>query len=521
MPDPSETRYVELIHLSDLHFGQDHRFAPEVTPAGAKAIASGYPDLADSLVKDLSDPANEPPRPRMGGRMSPGTGAWDVPAMAKLFCISGDFTTTGSNKEFAQATAFVKKLTQMASEKIKPLPVGLVVCPGNHDLAWNEEKDALKWQAYANFLNAIYGHLHEPDHASRFGGVKIFDEIGVLVLSLNSEIGVSNSAENAYRGDLTDEQLDWAEAQLNTTATKDLRSYIKVAMVHHHPILIPSLAEPGRSYDAIHGAQKFLPFLHRYGFHVILHGHKHYPHTFHENVRNAFERTDEHSLVVVAGGSCGSRGLPLKPGATQTYNRVRIHWSPDQGSTRIQVVTRGLVSFRDDGTDLLASQWYWKPISTDDRYFLLGRRTRVPSPSAMNYEAPSSDDKGRQDEYRRTRGNFPVAEIKPSLLPSQTNEVLLRIVRHGVGSPWRSAKDEPVAVTWSAGPKFPRVTIVREQDPDFCAVFAYYGSALMQAEIKFEDGSVENAFIYAPMLPAAIPAGGVAEKAPKTTEEVP
>jgi hypothetical protein len=33
MPTPSETRYVELIHLSDLHFGEGHRFKPE-TPAG-------------------------------------------------------------------------------------------------------------------------------------------------------------------------------------------------------------------------------------------------------------------------------------------------------------------------------------------------------------------------------------------------------------------------------------------------------------------------------------------------------
>jgi hypothetical protein len=275
-------------------------------------------------------------------------------------------------------------------------------------------------------------------------------------------------------------------------------------MVHHHPILIPSLAEPKRSYDAINNAQKLLTRLHRYGFHVILHGHKHYPHTFHENVRNAFERTDEHSIIVVAGGSCGSTALPTKLDATQTYNRIRIHWSAEQESLRVQVVTRGLTTFAADGTDLLASEWYWRTIATDDRSFLLGRRTRVLSPSAMNYQLPSGDDSPRQNEYGRTRGNFPVAEIKPSLLPGQTNEVLLRIARHGVGQPWRTPNHDPVAVTWSAGAKFPMVTVTHDQDAEFCAVFAYYGSALMQAEMKFADGATAIVFVYAPMLPPPI-----------------
>jgi hypothetical protein len=285
-------------------------------------------------------------------------------------------------------------------------------------------------------------------------------------------------------------------------------------MVHHHPILIPSLAEPGRKYDAISRAQDLLTRLHRYGFHVILHGHKHYPHTFHENVRNAFERTDEHSLVVVAGGSCGSRSLPNRPSATQTYNRVRIHWCADQGTTRVQVVTRGLVKFRADDTELLPNQWYWKTIAADDRSFLPGRRTQVLSPSAMDYQPPSGDDKLRKDEYARTRNNFPVAEIKPSLFPGQTIEVLLRIVRHGLGSKWWTPEFDPIAVTWSAGPKFPKVTITSEQDPDFCAVFSYYGSALMQAEMQFQNGPPVIAFIYAPMLPAAIVASGKSDGAP-------
>lgn len=509
MAESPRTRYVELIHLSDLHFGPDHRFRPATPPAGGSPKQSGYPDLADSLIKDLSDPRNEPPRPEIGLRLK-GQQEWDVPPMPKLYCFSGDFVTTGSKEQFAEAIAFMKKVAISPPPEIKPSPVGFVVCPGNHDLDWAAPTTALRWDTYATFLNAIYkDEKFDADSAEHFGGVTVFEEIGVLVLSLNSETGVQKNPHDPndqYRGDLTDAQLAWADQQLKAIEPEKLRSYIKVAMVHHHPILIPSLAEPKRSYDAINGAQLFLSRLHRYGFHVILHGHKHYPHTFHENVRNAFERTDEHSIVVVAGGSCGSISLPKKRDATQTYNRIRIHWSAAQASLRVQVVTRGLVTVDKDETDLLAPEWYWKTIATDDRHFLLGRRTLALSAAAMRYELPSPIDKAREDEYKRTRANFPVAEIKPSLLPGQTNEVLLRIVPHL--SRYRTPQDDPVKVTWSAGPKFPKVTVTRAEDREFCAVFLYWGGALIQADMTFADGKTATAFVYAPLLPGPIEHNG-------------
>src|SRR4029077_1003029 len=112
---------VELIHISDPHFGAQHQFSPEPTPDGAAADEPDYPDLADALIKDLSDPANELPRPNMGLRV-PGTSEWSVPAMPKLFCISGDFATTASEEEFANAARFVKKLTNPPPNTIEPRP---------------------------------------------------------------------------------------------------------------------------------------------------------------------------------------------------------------------------------------------------------------------------------------------------------------------------------------------------------------------------------------------------------------
>lgn len=500
------TRHVELIHLSDLHFGTGHRFSAPRTPDGGAAEEPGFPTLADSLFQDLNDPENDPPRPTMLTSSHDEQDEWSILPIPKLVCLSGDFTVTASGEEFAQAEDFVNRLRTPSPHGLGLSTDALFVCPGNHDLDWNAVKDSQRWRAYANFLTNIYPEKFEASKASRFGGVMVNKEAGTLVLSLNSEMAVKNVEKNRTRGDLSQDQLAWAEQMLDQFKTEERYEYIKIAMVHHHPILIPGLAEEGRGYDAINNAQHLLALLHRYEFHVILHGHKHHPHTFYEDVRSAFEQTRDHSLVVVAGGSCGSTSLPEKPGATQTYNRIRIHWSSYQRSIRVQVVTRGLVRHRPDGTELLAKNWKWRTLATDDRYYLLGRRTQIPSPSSMRYELPlpKSDPvhRARSDEYARTRFNFPVAEVMPAMLSGHTNEVHLRMVRHGSEGQWRKPGYDPIAVTWSAGHKFPTIRITREEDPDFCAILAYYGSALIQAELEFADGERCLTYIYAPMLPA-------------------
>jgi hypothetical protein len=284
------------------------------------------------------------------------------------------------------------------------------------------------------------------------------------------------------------------------------RDYIKIAMVHHHVVLLPSSAEAGRGYDAINGADKLLPMLHEHGFHVVLHGHKHYPHTFREDVRNAFIRSDNHSLFIVAGGTCGSTELPSPQIATQCYNRIRIHWCAREGTTRVQVVTRGLVRFKENGTELMPDQWHWKTLSVDDRHHLARLRPHPPKAASMRYNSRVAKDSAanlaRDAEYARTKGCFPVAEILPAMMPGQTAEVHLRIVRHpdpanGAGG----KRPDVVAVTWSGGHKwFPSVKITKTEDSDFRAIFAYWGGALLQAEIEFSDGASVISHVYVPML---------------------
>jgi 3',5'-cyclic AMP phosphodiesterase CpdA len=500
----NDATYVEIIHLSDLHYGESHVFTAETTPDGRPPPTRGMPTLADKLIADLTDQAQQPELPTIIASEELASQTFQFPPFPKIVCISGDLTQKAALEEFRQAERLVKRLRDCAELDLSASD-RMFFCPGNHDLNWKSNDDVERWDQYAGFLTRVTNKVHLAQDAAMFGGIQVSPATKTVVLSLNSETKVMDETGERSRGDLHPMQLAWARQQLEQLPDDVARDYIKIAMVHHHPVLLPSSAEAGRGYDAITGADKLLPMLHEQGFHVVLHGHKHYPHTFREDVRNAFVRTNDHSLFIVAGGTCGSKELPSPQIATQCYNRIRVHWCAKEGTTRVQVVTRGLVRFKDTGVELLPDQWHWKTLGIDDRHHLARRGPALPKATSMRYGPRVAEDSvvnlSRQAEYERTHGYFPVAEILPAMLPGQTAEVHLRIVRHP-DSKEAGPRPEVSAVTWSGGHKwFPSVRVTKLDDPDFRAIFAYWGGALLQAEMEFSDGSTSCiSHVYVPML---------------------
>ncbi len=115
--------------------------------------------------------------------------------------------------------------------------------------------------------------------------------------ALNSEIFVRKDEDNRYRGEVDPQQI----TKVDTLLSQVPPDFVKVALIHHHPILIPDLAEPGRNYDAVLNAGQLLRFLRDNGFHAILHGHKHNPFVFTEDSQSAWTGTTRQPIVVVAG----------------------------------------------------------------------------------------------------------------------------------------------------------------------------------------------------------------------------
>jgi 3',5'-cyclic AMP phosphodiesterase CpdA len=476
----STTRQAVLIHISDVHFGSKHTFDPPQAVGGGSAPAAGRPSLLELLLKDLDRPD---------------------PGCPVLICVTGDLTTINSQAEYRRAETFVQGL---AGGQVFGQVRGtnsIFVIPGNHDVDFEGDDFRQRLTNWFDFENRLYGTQVRPEEP--YKGVCVHDLIdsaGVVVVRVNSAAYVRRGSPEETRGSVDEEQLGVIEEQLMAIPAERLESAIRIALVHHHPILIPQLAEPGRGYDAIQNAGLLLSLLRKHEFHLVLHGHKHDPYIFSEDSRPGFARGYRNPMVVAAGGSAGSSELPT-PNRRNCYNLIQVKWHPSACQTRVVIETRSLVTHV-DGHPLLGKNWHWETLLQEDRHFLGGRS--VPrnggEPEPYDAERYTEDEQVRKNEYSRLRGNLPVAEVRPSLIPGQAYEAVLWIQPHWALKP----HEIPDEVTWSAGPLFETVTIPRKDDEHFCVRFDYWGGFLAQARLSFADGSVEHAHVYA-RLPTTYP----------------
>jgi 3',5'-cyclic AMP phosphodiesterase CpdA len=469
------TKQAVIIHLSDLHFGKHHRFNPPPTTAGDIPVRVGYPTLLEKLAQDL-DQAD--------------------PKCPTLLCITGDLAETGDPKEFGDAELFLRGLANAkVFGHVHPLK-DIFIVPGNHDVVYAGATARERFTGYAQLLGSLSNTFMSAD--SPLSWPILHDrtkECGVIVVTLNSSIYVQKDKPDEERGHLDVEQLKKLEDALKNLPGDRLNQAIKIALIHHHPVLIPALAEPGRGYDAVHNSGKLLTILRRYGFHVVLHGHKHDPYVFTEDSRSALNRTIQNPILVAAGGSLGSNELPLN--RRNCYNRISIKWHPAAGQARILIETVGLDVFDEDGNEALPGNWTWRVLRREDIHFLKGQC--VPNLSEC-VTATVRDEKildandHRHTEYKRLRGNMLCVDVRPSLSPDQGYEAIVWITPH----PNRTKAESPTQVEWSAGEKFRAVyNIARENDGRFCGRFDYWGPMLIQATMLFADGKKECAFIYA------------------------
>lgn len=494
------TRQLNIIHVSDIHFGQHHVCAPEE----ADGATAGLVQLGSAIRSDVEELLES--RPELAPR----------PEAPLLVAVTGDLTETAAcadTTEFTRAEKFIGELCSgVGAEERRRL----FIVPGNHDVVF-DEKDCMerRWQPYCSFYNKLFDGVRPTvtDRKAR-SLTQVHSDLsaGYVIAEINSALYVCRDSADASRGQVDAEAIATLEAQLRDLKNREAESFasaIRIAMVHHHPVLLPSLVEPNRGYDAIVNAHSLLRLLQDFGFHVVLHGHKHYPQTFSYDPDYAWSTKPPASpLVVVAGGSAGSKSLPTGTRSTNSYNLVTIKWHPDARQARVQVLTRGLQRIGDDGA-LPPHLWSWLDYARSDR--LLRTSSSVPTPTSGEIlsSTQGDNDATRRKVYETTRGNMPVVEVMPSLIAGQAYEARLWIVPHK-----RRPSDIPVEVVWNAGPKFRCVRVKGDEDPKFCAAFSYWDSMLVEAQMKFRDGPPASAFVY-----ARIPGDHASVSPPSATPE--
>jgi 3',5'-cyclic AMP phosphodiesterase CpdA len=496
----SSWRQLTLIHLTDIHFGPKHAFQPPLPPDGHPAVARGWPTLLQSLNKDWATgtfadrgtpptPSGFPPSLKADGNPDPNTRV--------IVALTGDLTETCKDTEFADAEAFVRDCTTSMILGWKMSSNDVFVVPGNHDLQWAEQTPTGRWLAFSNFYSKLRNAYFDPAHPENLSRVIDQSQDGLVVAEINSAAYIKKATEN--RGQVDQGAITSLRDELKKIDAEALHRAIKVALVHHHPVHLPGLAEANEGYSALVNSNALLERLREYGFHVILHGHKHVPFTFWYDPACAWIGNRAYPLMIAAGGTAGSQEITRVPGATNTYNVITLRWDPVLSRVRIHVETRGLVCTDDVNAPLDPINWKWETLRFSDRHFELPRDAETREIGTVR-EASAAEvaalEPLRQEAIKNTRRNFPVVDILPSLDPKQGNEARVRIEAQ-VGS---KGYEPPERVEWWAGPSFKDlVTVTRAQDPAFGARFTYWGPMLIQARLHWSKGPSAIAHIFAPL----------------------
>ncbi|MGO7323272.1 metallophosphoesterase [Rhizobium ruizarguesonis] len=318
---------------------------------------------------------------------------------------------------------------------------------------------------------------------------------GLVVAEINSCAYVQKNTVDERRGQIHDDAVYELRKQLKAINAKALRSSIKIALIHHHPVVLPTLYDNDAGYDAVLNSELLLGVLKKYGFHLVLHGHKHAAVTYSYDAVSAWTTDGVQPLLIVAGGSAGSTQKPQEPGACNTYNVINIKWHPSTSQARINIETRGHVATDEEGLPLPSPEWYWKPLRVDDRLLTGSTWLDASKPKTRDWtDEDGPREHARFHELKRLRRNFPCIEIVPSLDKDQAYEGRLWLDGQLDRDDYRS----PRRVEWAASRKFFDEIYVCDvdTDPQYRAVFAYYGPTLIQARLIWDDGE-ELAYIFA------------------------
>jgi hypothetical protein len=316
-----------------------------------------------------------------------------------------------------------------------------------------------------------------------------------VIVEINSCAFIKNDKKNENRGRLHAQSLLEIDKQLKSIPKTKLKSAVRIAVLHHHPILLPEFAEPARGYDSVIESSHLFSILKRFSFHAVVHGHKHQPLIFTYDIENQWVGTKPFPVQIIAGGSAGTSKLDSGPSVCNTYSLITITWNFSANDMRLTMDTRGLVTTDKNNNQLLPNEYKWQYLKRVDRRVW---PTKPDTKILQSYvQLNPKSEKNRKSEYSRLRGNMPVLEIVPSVMPDQDYEARLSIIGHDSSE---SSREIPDKVIWSAGPKFSKSRAhetLAKNNPNFLTTFHYWGPMLVQATLYFKDGDIQETYIYA------------------------
>jgi 3',5'-cyclic AMP phosphodiesterase CpdA len=286
---------IEIIQMSDLHFGTGHYFndiphARDNIPEADKVDLAGSFEAISKIEK------------------------FDF----NVFTLTGDITQRGLSSEFKSATSTINQIIrQKVSQENLP---EIIVVPGNHDVNWalqsaDPDSKAIGFQPYVTFRNDLvrrqqFASNLEPERMYEVFTLEL-NGMKLAFVSFNSAVLVKEGDDRGYIGA---SQLSNALSELAESCAEG--PWVKIALFHHHIVPVVSIeAQVGKEQlmaDAALVKKRLLDC----GFSLALHGHRHHGHE--ETVGDG-----NNSFVVVG---CGSTGVGIKERGSQPlqFNRILL-----------------------------------------------------------------------------------------------------------------------------------------------------------------------------------------------------
>jgi 3',5'-cyclic AMP phosphodiesterase CpdA len=260
-----------ILHLSDLHFGQDHGFDQKKN--GAKSLS-----LAESIERTLKDSG----------------------VMADHIVFTGDLFSKAQEKDKFPAQTGIDAIREL----LKLEKSDLSFIPGNHDLSWDNEE-----YRFASYNELVTHFDNEGATEENLPQIKHLNEGSkdrpIYLALLNS--CVVEGEEKAGIGNIGDRQMDKLEEKWQEIKPVNEGDFTLIAALHHHllPIVPIEAEESGllKTYshttDAVWVLQKFSEMKTS----LVIHGHQHDAAliSYQDRLRR------KTPLTIAAAGSCGAK----------------------------------------------------------------------------------------------------------------------------------------------------------------------------------------------------------------------
>jgi predicted phosphohydrolase len=274
-----------ILWVSDPHFSRDnHDFPIESDMSRRK--------LSEAIRRDLD--------------------AWGIGDIGGLI-LSGDLTWRASGEEFDLANDFIEDVKSWA----KLTASHVIVCPGNHDLAFSDETwkkgtpaklvTSLSAAEYSRFYERLYEVKPTADLAC---GRRFWVPDGGLVdvVALNSSSLQQVPGAFQGQGFLGARQLDATASAMRWSRDPARAKAIRICVLHHHvvPIIHTQMPLLDVASSVVHDAGALMRWLVEHEVDMVLHGHMHMPALVRESRALDYPKQENwRDIVIAALGSAG------------------------------------------------------------------------------------------------------------------------------------------------------------------------------------------------------------------------